>query len=79
MAESVGGMVIFGAGLESSRAACSLGIYLCIIFYASSKALIYLFLGMFTLSSMSWSMLIIIVHSREDAHRLGSYSWLPPY
>lgn len=40
-----GGMVIFGVGLESSDFVCSLGIYLCIIFYSTSKALIYFFLG----------------------------------
>jgi hypothetical protein len=40
-----GGMVIFGVGLESSDFVCSLGIYLCIVFYSTSKALIYFFLG----------------------------------
>jgi hypothetical protein len=47
---SIGGIIIFGAGLESSRGACSMGILLCIIFYATSKALIYAFLGRFTVT-----------------------------
>jgi hypothetical protein len=41
----LGGIVIFGAGLESTSTTCALGIYLCIVFYATSKALIYFFLG----------------------------------
>ncbi|KAJ7890457.1 hypothetical protein B0H14DRAFT_2497089 [Mycena olivaceomarginata] len=38
------GILIFGVGLETHQAVCSAGIYLCIVFYASSKLLIYTFL-----------------------------------
>ncbi|KAJ6591500.1 hypothetical protein DFH09DRAFT_1137178 [Mycena vulgaris] len=38
------GVLIFGVGLETHEAGCSAGIYLCIIFYGSSKLLIYAFL-----------------------------------
>ncbi|KAJ7247606.1 hypothetical protein B0H12DRAFT_736805 [Mycena haematopus] len=37
------GILIFGVGLET-RESCSAGIYLCIVFYSSSKLLIYAFL-----------------------------------
>lgn len=39
------GVLILGAGMEHSSATCSLGIYLCIVFYASSKVFIYCFLS----------------------------------
>ncbi|KDQ61789.1 hypothetical protein JAAARDRAFT_522388 [Jaapia argillacea MUCL 33604] len=38
------GVVIFGAGLELDFLVCNLGVYICIVFYASSKVLIYCFL-----------------------------------
>ncbi|THV07285.1 hypothetical protein K435DRAFT_959880 [Dendrothele bispora CBS 962.96] len=38
------GVVIFGIGLETSIYTCRSGIFLCIVFYASSKALLYVFL-----------------------------------
>ncbi|KAJ7180726.1 hypothetical protein C8R46DRAFT_591828 [Mycena filopes] len=38
------GILIFGVGLETHEAGCSAGIYLCIVFYSSSKLLIYAFL-----------------------------------
>ncbi|KAJ7642698.1 hypothetical protein DFH06DRAFT_1477426 [Mycena polygramma] len=38
------GILIFGVGLETYEAGCSAGIYLCIVFYSSSKLLIYVFL-----------------------------------
>ncbi|KAJ8092005.1 hypothetical protein PM082_024241 [Marasmius tenuissimus] len=38
------GITVFGVGLESSPAACTSAIAICIVFYASSKVLIYLFL-----------------------------------
>ncbi|KAJ7759256.1 hypothetical protein B0H16DRAFT_1534987 [Mycena metata] len=38
------GILIFGVGLETYEAGCSAGIYLCIVFYSSSKLLIYAFL-----------------------------------
>jgi hypothetical protein len=43
-----GGIVIFGVGLETNEAVCGLGMYLCILFYATSKVLIYAFLGKFS-------------------------------
>jgi hypothetical protein len=41
----LGALLVFGIGLEKSTKMCSLGIILCLVFYASSKALIYAFLG----------------------------------
>jgi len=41
----LGALLLFGIGLERSTKMCSLGIILCLMFYASSKALIYAFLG----------------------------------
>lgn len=41
----VAGVLILGAGMEHSKATCSLGIHLCIVFYASSKVFVYWFLG----------------------------------
>jgi len=41
------GVLILGVGMTTSAAACSLGIYLCIIFYGTSKLFIYLFLSKF--------------------------------
>ncbi|KAK1218997.1 hypothetical protein PQX77_018300 [Marasmius sp. AFHP31] len=39
------GMLIFGVGLETTQAACHGAIVICIVFYTSSKILIYLFLS----------------------------------
>ncbi|KAF7370539.1 hypothetical protein MSAN_00686000 [Mycena sanguinolenta] len=38
------GILIFGIGLETNDSVCSAGIYLCIVFYSSSKLCIYAFL-----------------------------------
>nr|GAT44290.1 predicted protein [Mycena chlorophos] len=38
------GIIVFGIGLQLNELACGAGIYLCIIFYCTSKILIYLFL-----------------------------------
>ncbi|KAJ7899854.1 hypothetical protein B0H13DRAFT_2664213 [Mycena leptocephala] len=38
------GMVLFGVGLQMNDTACATGIYLCVLFYSSSKVLIYAFL-----------------------------------
>ncbi|KAF9650644.1 hypothetical protein BDM02DRAFT_3111949 [Thelephora ganbajun] len=38
------GILILGVGMATSTVACSLGIYLCIVFYGTSKIFIYLFL-----------------------------------
>ncbi|KII85175.1 hypothetical protein PLICRDRAFT_45329 [Plicaturopsis crispa FD-325 SS-3] len=40
----IGGILIFGVGLDIQNIACSLAIFSCIGFYASSKVFIYLFL-----------------------------------
>ncbi|CAK5267120.1 unnamed protein product [Mycena citricolor] len=37
-------LVIFGFGLQLNATSCAAGIYLCVLFYATSKILIYLFL-----------------------------------
>jgi hypothetical protein len=42
---TLGGVIIFGVGLETNYTVCSVAIYLCIVFYASSKVLIYFFLS----------------------------------
>lgn len=46
------GILILGVGMATSAAACSLGIYFCIIFYGTSKFFIYLFLSEFSLSPL---------------------------
>ncbi|KAJ6484854.1 hypothetical protein C8R45DRAFT_1214783 [Mycena sanguinolenta] len=38
------GLLIFGIGLGRNRSSCSAGIYLCVLFYTTSKVLIYAFL-----------------------------------
>ncbi|KAJ7198257.1 hypothetical protein GGX14DRAFT_401972 [Mycena pura] len=38
------GLLIFGVGLQLNSTACAAGIYLCVLFYATSKVLIYAFL-----------------------------------
>ncbi|KAJ7346131.1 hypothetical protein DFH08DRAFT_1008026 [Mycena albidolilacea] len=38
------GLLIFGVGMRRDEHACSAGIYLCVVFYTSSKVLIYAFL-----------------------------------
>ncbi|KDQ49659.1 hypothetical protein JAAARDRAFT_617901 [Jaapia argillacea MUCL 33604] len=40
----VGGILIFGAGMELNDTVCSLGVDICIAFYATSKVFIYFFL-----------------------------------
>ena len=42
------GILILGVGMTASTVACSLGIYLCIVFYGTSKFFIYLFLSEFS-------------------------------
>ncbi|KAJ7679366.1 hypothetical protein DFH06DRAFT_1316292 [Mycena polygramma] len=37
-------MLMFGVGLQMNKTACAAGIYLCVLFYSSSKVLIYAFL-----------------------------------
>ena len=44
------GLLVNGTGMELSETVCFLGILNCIIFYATSKILIYLFLGAFFLN-----------------------------
>lgn len=58
--------MIFGIGLEMHEAGCSAGIYLCIIFYSSSKFLIYAFLSTILCSSITWFGLISL--SVEKVH-----------
>ncbi|KAF9078374.1 hypothetical protein BDP27DRAFT_8070 [Rhodocollybia butyracea] len=38
------GILVFGIGLETQELDCAMGIYICIVFYATSKILIYSFL-----------------------------------
>ncbi|KAF9260652.1 hypothetical protein L218DRAFT_932072 [Marasmius fiardii PR-910] len=39
------GILIFGVGLETVEGACTAGIFICVLFYATSKVLIYCFLA----------------------------------
>lgn len=48
LTDCTAGLLVNGTGMELSETVCLLGILNCIIFYASSKILIYLFLGMST-------------------------------
>ncbi|KAG6865970.1 hypothetical protein C0991_009972 [Blastosporella zonata] len=41
----LGAIIVFGVGLETNSVLCQAGIFLCIAFYATSKLLIYAFLG----------------------------------
>ncbi|KIK71507.1 hypothetical protein GYMLUDRAFT_338617 [Collybiopsis luxurians FD-317 M1] len=41
---SSSGIIVFGIGLEKNDVVCSAGIFLCVVFYATSKFLIYCFL-----------------------------------
>ncbi|KAJ7138636.1 hypothetical protein C8R46DRAFT_610593 [Mycena filopes] len=38
------GLLIFGVGLQTNNIACGAGVFICVLFYASSKVLIYAFL-----------------------------------
>ncbi|KAJ7041838.1 hypothetical protein C8F04DRAFT_1252779 [Mycena alexandri] len=38
------GILIFGVGLQTNKTTCAAGIYICVLFYSSSKVLIYAFL-----------------------------------
>lgn len=49
------GVLILGTGLERNELSCSMGIFLCIIFYGISKFLIYAFLCSSTLPSLTES------------------------
>jgi len=40
-----GGILVFGFGLEYSKDTCTAAIYLCILFYSTSKFFVYAFLG----------------------------------
>jgi hypothetical protein len=66
----IGGVLIFGAGLDSNRNTCSGGIYLCIVFYATSKALIYAFLSTYRFRSAA-QVLLTLSSSGKSPHRLG--------
>ncbi|KAE9397426.1 hypothetical protein BT96DRAFT_72273 [Gymnopus androsaceus JB14] len=39
------GILVFGIGLDSTEIVCAMGIYICVMFYATSKLLIYAFLA----------------------------------
>jgi hypothetical protein len=67
----LGGVLIFGVGLETHEAGCSAGIYLCIVFYASSKLLIYAFLS--TLCVLEHAARFDPLSSRKGACRLGRW------
>ena len=69
------GVLILGVGMATSAVACSLGIYLCIIFYGTSKFFIYLFLSEFSLSLLGIGIMTLsISSSRTCSCRLASNS-----
>ncbi|PPQ70868.1 hypothetical protein CVT24_000552 [Panaeolus cyanescens] len=41
----IGGLLVFGVGLEYSKAVCISAIYVCVIFYSSAKFFVYAFLA----------------------------------
>jgi len=71
------GVLILGVGMATSAAACSLGIYLCIIFYGTSKFFIYLFLSEFLSPLGVTFAMIFFSFSRTCACRLASNSHDP--
>ena len=61
------GVLILGVGMAASASACSLGIYLCIVFYGTSKIFIYLFLSEFPLPL--WMAIVMLsVFTVERVH-----------
>lgn len=72
------GILILGVGMATSPAACSLGIYLCIVFYGTSKLFIYLFLGEFYLPLGMATVILSVSSSRTGACRLASNSHVSP-
>jgi hypothetical protein len=63
----LGGVLIFGVGLELSGTICAIGIYFCIAFYATSKILIYFFLSGSILFISRTHLLNRLLFSRKGA------------
>lgn len=68
------GVLILGIGMATSQVACSLGIYLCIVFYGTSKLFIYLFLSKSHLPSDIMIVVLLVYFSRTCLRRLASNS-----
>jgi hypothetical protein len=68
------GVLILGIGMATSSVACSLGIYLCIVFYGTSKLFIYLFLSKSRSPLEVTSAMLLIYFSRTCLCRLASNS-----
>lgn len=68
------GVLILGIGMATSTAACSLGIYLCIVFYGTSKLFIYLFLSKLYLPLAMRIVMLLAYSSRTCVRRLASNS-----
>ena len=66
------GVLILGVGMTTGAGACSLGIYLCIVFYGTSKFFIYLFLSKIFLPPEVMIVVLPISSSRTCARRLAS-------
>ena len=66
------GILILGVGMTASAVACSLGIYLCIVFYGTSKFFIYLFLSEFSLHAADDDWIVIQSISDRKSTRLNS-------
>ena len=62
------GILILGVGMTTSAIACSLGIYLCIVFYGTSKFFIYLFLSEFPLPPCEWRLRYYLSLPVERVH-----------
>lgn len=58
---AIAGVLVGGAGMELNVTVCTLGILSCIVFYATSKLFIYLFLGEFSASHFRLSLVFLIV------------------
>ena len=64
------GILVHGTGMELNETVCLLGIVNCIVFYASSKMLIYIFLGE-SIPDEFDERLAKRLHSGEGACRMG--------
>ena len=71
------GVLILGIGMATSKAACSLGIYLCIVFYGTSKLFIYLFLSELSAFFGMTTVMLSACSSRTRVRRLASNSHDP--
>jgi hypothetical protein len=72
-----GGILVFGVGLEYSKNTCTAAIYLCILFYSTSKFFVYAFLGVYAFGTCFSSFRLIATFSGKSSYRLVTYRWSP--